>query len=211
MANLTNANDIYTITDLASLKAISDPLRMSIFQKIGAINQSGNFCTAKRLAQELSLSQTKLYYHLKLLEGSNFIEVAETKVISGIIEKHYRVVSNKIAISADLLVGTDIGSASILSMATGLFRNTLDDIRKSFRKHRGKAPDQNISFARTAVRLSQDQAQEFLKKLTDLTEEFTTLGQDLDDEHHINTFSFTYAFFPIVEDSLVLRQGEFDE
>ena len=108
MTDLTNANDIYTITDLASLKAISDPLRMSIFQKIGAINQSGSLCTTKKLAEELDLPQTKLYYHLKLLEQHNFIEVAETKVISGIIEKHYRVVSNKIAISSDLLVGTDI-------------------------------------------------------------------------------------------------------
>ena len=85
-------------------------------------------------------------------------------------------------------------------MATEIFRNTLEDIQKSFRKPGGKAPNQNISFSRMAVRLSQDHAQEFLKKLTDLTEEFVALDDDIGGDDNINTFGFTYAFFPIVED-----------
>jgi DNA-binding transcriptional ArsR family regulator len=200
MPDLTNANDIFTISDLASLKAISDPLRLSIFQKIGEINQSGSLCTAKILAEELDLPQTKLYYHLKLLERSNFIEVAETKVISGIIEKHYRVVSNKITISSDLLAGTDIGSESILSMATGLFRNSLEDIQKSIRYH-GKDHDQNLSLGRTVVRLAQDQVQEFISKLTEISEEFAAQSEDSVDEKKTSTFGFTYAVYPIVEEN----------
>ncbi|MCJ7625942.1 MAG: helix-turn-helix domain-containing protein [Anaerolineaceae bacterium] len=204
-------NDIYTITNLASLKAISDPLRMSIFQKIGAINQTGSLCTAKKLAKVLDLPQTKLYYHIKLLEQNNFIEVAETKVISGIIEKHYRVVSNKIAISADLLSGTDIGSESILSMAAGRFKNTLDDIQKSFQKPRDEETSQNVSLSRVMVRLSQDQAQEFLKNLLDLSEEFAMRGEDHTIEENTNTFGFTYAFYPIEEDNQVVHEGEYDD
>lgn len=44
----------------------------------------------KKLAKHLGEPQAKLYQHVKQLEAAGLIEVAATRMVSGILEQRYR-------------------------------------------------------------------------------------------------------------------------
>ncbi len=90
--------DELTITTLETLKVFSDPLRQKIIE---AVIDSAR--TVKQIAALLGLAPTKLYYHINLLEAHGLIRVVETRIVSGIIEKHYRASARNFAIQRTLL------------------------------------------------------------------------------------------------------------
>src|SRR3954452_18438405 len=92
------------IKDLESLKALSDPLRIQILE---LMLQGAR--TVKQIAAELKTTTTKLYYHINLLEQHGLIKVTGTRVVSGIIEKQYRLAAYSIAIDKSLLSPTGSG------------------------------------------------------------------------------------------------------
>src|SRR5215208_994364 len=89
---------VHTITSLEALKVFSDPLRQQIIEALldGAK-------TVKQVAAELDLAPTKLYYHVNLLEEHGLIQVTETRIVSGIIEKHYMASAREYLIERSLL------------------------------------------------------------------------------------------------------------
>jgi len=91
------------ITDVEQLRAISDPLRVRIVEAMADLPLRS--WTAKELAEGLRTKQTALYHHLNLLEEHGFIEVAETRVVSGIVEKRYRVTAVSFRVERSLLAG----------------------------------------------------------------------------------------------------------
>lgn len=76
--------DIHYITDIESLKAISDSLRISIILSLKDGPMSG-----QDIAKAIDINRSKIHYHLKELENHGFIEVAKTEVKNGIIQKFY--------------------------------------------------------------------------------------------------------------------------
>ena len=93
------------ITDVEQLKAISDPLRLQLLERISG--EPGRGWTAKELAEDLETKQTKLYHHLSLLEERGFIRVAATRVVSGIQEKRYQATARSFRVDRSLLTGAD--------------------------------------------------------------------------------------------------------
>ena len=77
------------VSDVETLKALSDPLRLKILETMVAHDQAG--WTAKELAAELGVPQTRLYHHIELLLERDLIRLASQRVVSGIIESRYRV------------------------------------------------------------------------------------------------------------------------
>ena len=93
------------ITDVEQLKAISDPLRLQLLERISGEPRRG--WTAKELAEDLGTKQTKLYHHLSLLAERGFIRVAATRVVSGIQEKRYQATARSFRVDRSLLTGAD--------------------------------------------------------------------------------------------------------
>ena len=91
------------ITDVEQLRAISDPLRIRLIEAMAELPLRG--WTARELAAQLGTKQTKLYHHLNLLEERGIIEVAETRMVSGILEKRYRVTAVSFRVDRSLLAG----------------------------------------------------------------------------------------------------------
>lgn len=91
------------IGDVEQLRAISDPLRVRMIEAMADLPLRG--WTAKELAEHLRTKQTKLYYHLNLLEEHGFIAVAETRMVSGILEKRYRLTAVSFRVERSLLAG----------------------------------------------------------------------------------------------------------
>jgi DNA-binding transcriptional ArsR family regulator len=85
------------VTDVDTIKALADPTRLAILRALMEDDGKGSrVMSAKELAEELGEPQTKLYRHLKVLEAARLIEVAETRVVSGIVETRYRAAQTEI-------------------------------------------------------------------------------------------------------------------
>ncbi|MGH6655977.1 MAG: ArsR/SmtB family transcription factor [Actinocrinis sp.] len=91
------------VTDLETLRLLADPLRLSI---LGAFPSGtrGQSMSVKEIAERLDEGQTKLYRHVKKLEEAGLLLVAETRVVSGIIEKRYRPAQKRLLIESDMLI-----------------------------------------------------------------------------------------------------------
>ena len=75
----------YHVSDLETLRAIADPLRVQILELM-----EGQSLTVKQVAEKLGLAPSKLYYHFGALEKLGLIEVAETRMVANMQEKKFR-------------------------------------------------------------------------------------------------------------------------
>lgn len=91
------------LTDAEQLKVIGDPFRIQVIETMSEDPQRS--WTAKELAERLDVKPTKLYHHLGLLEEHGFIRVAETRVVSGILEKRYCATAHGYRVDHTLLTG----------------------------------------------------------------------------------------------------------
>ena len=114
------------ITDIEQLKAVSDPLRLQIIDTMAEAPVRG--WTAKELAARLGIAkQTKLYHHLATLEERGFIRVAETRVVSGIVEKRYAVVALSFRVDRGLLAGS-AGADAVSGVLDAIFEKARNEI-----------------------------------------------------------------------------------
>lgn len=93
-------DELRTVTTVAELKALADPLRLAILDALtGGAAREMRVLSVKELAAELGEPKTKLYRHIKLLEAAGLIRVAATRLVSGIVEQRYQ------ACQVDLVIG----------------------------------------------------------------------------------------------------------
>src|SRR3954463_2765977 len=79
---------VHTISDLAALRAISDPLRTRILRELRDVPRS-----TAQVAARLGEGTTKLHYHMNELERNGLVELVETRQKGNLIEKYYRAVA----------------------------------------------------------------------------------------------------------------------
>jgi DNA-binding transcriptional ArsR family regulator len=173
----TERADVLVIEDLATLRMISDPLRLRLIEAM-----RGEPKTVKEVAAELDLPATKLYYHVRLLEEHGILRVAGTRIVSGIIERHYQTAALRLSIERELLGGgqpggLDVALAVILDEARqdihrGVIAGLIDPTRTT-------PGDGGLTLGRVWQRLTPQLADEFLRRFKALETEFATLaGQD---------------------------------
>jgi DNA-binding transcriptional ArsR family regulator len=76
------------IRDVATLKALADPLRLEILFELFR-----GPSTVKSVAAALGVGATRLYYHFKILERAGLIRVAGKRMVSGIEERSFQAVA----------------------------------------------------------------------------------------------------------------------
>ena len=178
--------DEIRVTDLETLKVISDPLRVQILEHIGFASASGRLTTVKQLSNELDIPPTKLYYHINLLEKHGLIRIAETRVVSGIIEKHYQVCAKKIRADLDISKNTNIdrdeGIALALSSIATMFDTAHNNVEKSFQRRLETTQDgeyETVAMltSQAMMQLSPQQAEEFIVKVNALASEYADINE----------------------------------
>ncbi|MFK7803445.1 MAG: helix-turn-helix domain-containing protein [Anaerolineae bacterium] len=195
------SKDHILISNLEQLKAISDPLRLKLFEEIRTANQQGELQTIRKAAETLQTSHAKLYYHVKQLEKHEFIYVADTVMISGIAEKYYAVVAEVIIVDPALLEGQPAEEAAVVvqSMLRTTFDVTVSEISQLMKTD--PTGDQHIHLNRQLLRLTEDQALMFHEKLSALEEEIRLASQAIEaDEGKI--YSLMTVFTPTVRNQL---------
>ncbi len=121
--------DLRVVDDVDTLKAMSDPVRLAILRVLMTdARREPRVRTVKELAEELGEPQTKLYRHIKQLEARGLIEVAETRMVSGILEHRYRTGQISLRMESSFLAGDQVG----LSDTIDVFVAGFDDFRDSY-------------------------------------------------------------------------------
>ncbi len=116
---------ILVIRDVETLRLISDPLRLRMLELVREEPR-----TAKEMSAALQVSQTRLYYHIKLLEGRGLITVAETRLVSGIVEKRYRATAYRLTVDKSLIGPTSEGSEALDTYVSVV----LDEVRREINR-----------------------------------------------------------------------------
>ena len=182
------------ITDLETLKALSDPLRLDILKQVGIFNHKGERCTVKQLGKLLGMPPTKLYYHVNILEEHDLLVVGDTQIVSGIIEKHYQVCAMNISVSQDLMAVNESEDrqgqlSEILQSIEDLITNSMRNLRTSMdtiykevklEKEEGIPAREQIQMDVNSYELvlTRQQAQEYMDLLGELRTKFSDLSAD---------------------------------
>jgi DNA-binding transcriptional ArsR family regulator len=165
--------EIFIITSLETLKIVADPLRLQLLALLRDEPRP-----AKQLAAALGVALKKLYYHLNLLEEHGLIRVAETRIVSGIIEKHYRVTAYRLSVERDLLSLNEPEGESALDVFLSLvLDHARAEIRRSVRAglidlHDLATEKRGLVLGRVWIDMTPAQAEAYAAQLSELHAQF---------------------------------------
>ncbi|HEU5087184.1 MAG TPA: helix-turn-helix domain-containing protein [Roseiflexaceae bacterium] len=191
-------DEIFLITSVETLKVVADPLRLQLLALLRDRPRP-----AKQLAAALHVPLKKLYYHLNLLEEHGLIRVVDTRVISGIIEKHYRVTAYRLSVERDLLSPQEPGEAGGLDVFLSLvLDHARAEIRRSVRA--GLIDVQDLAtekgglvLGRLWLNLTPRQAEAYSERLSELHHEFAELAPEPGDEP-AQRYEMLLGWYPVL-------------
>lgn len=191
------------ISDVETLKALSDPVRLRILETM--VTAADEAWTVKRLAAALGTNPTKLYHHINILEERELIVVAGTRVVSGIIETSYRIAQLSLRLDRALLsgAGADVRN-SVHDVLAVIFDSVRDEIERGLAGGLIKSSDDPLSelLIRGLTMLPPDRAGELRKRLRALLEEFDVAGPDQVEPGAV-PFGYLLAIYPFPEPQIV--------
>jgi DNA-binding transcriptional ArsR family regulator len=136
MAVMEESPGIREIDSVEGLRALADPVRLAILSALDTRARDGELpvMSVKELAQYLGEPQTKLYRHVKQLEAAGLIEVAATRMVSGILEQRYRARQRDLRLSAALFrQHADEAEAAVRSAFDAFLTGVFDRARQQDR------------------------------------------------------------------------------
>ncbi len=157
------------LTSTDAIRAVADPLRLRIL-----FEATYTARTVKELAGLLDVPQTRLYYHVKLLERHGLLTVVERRMVSGIEERRYQAGRLGFTISPALL--REAVGAGLLKAALDLTGAELGVALSQETAEPGR-PESNVpmlSFNR--MWLSPSDVEPMIRELGDLIERYDARG-----------------------------------
>lgn len=189
----------FIIQDLETLKVVADPLRLQIVELV--FDQPS---TVKRIAKQLDLTPSKLYYHMNLLEKHGLIQIASKRIVSGIVEKSYIAAARNIRVMKGLLNPQQTSPTAKQGGSVSLFVDAiLDDTKLDIQRNAeaevidlsGQTPAHSLRISRSTSRLTEAQALEFQERLRGLVEEF--MGYKADNANADEQgYALVFAMYP---------------
>jgi DNA-binding transcriptional ArsR family regulator len=188
------------ISDVETLRALSDPLRLRILEVMTA--GADETFTVKRLAKILGTSQTRLYHHVNQLAERELIAVASQRVVSGIIETSYRVGQRNVRLDRRLLAAD--GPAMHDTLAT-IFDTARDDIERGLRTGvittaEDADPGSKLLLARGLARLTPERAAVVRQRLVELFDEFGADDPSTPPDADVPSYGLVLSFYAMTDE-----------
>ena len=164
------------ITDVETLKALSDPLRIRILEAM--VQVADETWTAKRIANVLGVGQTKLYHHIRILEERELIRPVGRQLVRGIVETSYRIAQLQLRLDRNLLAS---GGAEVRSSAEQAITTVFDLARRDFEQalaagllsvDQAADPSHPFILSRGLLRVSAAHAAELRERIAALLAEY---------------------------------------
>lgn len=191
---------VRAVDDVDTLKVLADPTRLAILRVL----MTGSprdlpVLSVKELAERLDEPQTKLYRHVKQLAAGGLIVVAQTRLVSGIVEQRYRTGQLSLDLEPGLLrqhATTDDTTAMFTAALDAFREDMVTGLRAGRVRFDTDAPPEE-SYRRTIVanglnRVPAARATEFRDRLAALMHEMVELEWD-DDGVQINFMIVMYS------------------
>ena len=182
MADMEEQPGVREIDSVEGLRALADPVRLAILSALDTRVADGELpvMSVKELAQYLGEPQTKLYRHVKQLEAAGLIEVAATRMVSGILEQRYRARQRDLRLSAALFrQHADESEAAARSAFDAFLTGVFDWTRKQDWPQDGPDKPDEPNRANEPVMLvfddlvSSEAAERIRARLEEVTQEIT--------------------------------------
>ncbi len=186
----------FHVSDLETLRAIADPLRVQILELM-----EGQSLTVKQVAEKLGLATSKLYYHFGALEKLGLIEVAETRMVANMLEKKFRSNADLLDVDPALFKFSKEGDNEPINiLLASTIDATRDDLLRSlqarqFQLEQG-ADEQprRLIINRVVSRVPEHRIEEFQKQLMKLLQEFE--AEDQTSKSSDQPYALSLAFYP---------------
>jgi DNA-binding transcriptional ArsR family regulator len=121
------------------LKALAAPTRLRIMYALEVGGRQPRVMSVKELAEELDEPQTRLYRHVKVLESAGLIEVAATRMVSGILEQRYQATNRNLQLGPGLVrAAPDAAEAAVTTMVQMFSEQFFDAYRE------GRIPEEDL-------------------------------------------------------------------
>lgn len=190
-------SETFVVEDLDTLKVLADPLRLKILELMESP------CTVKQVAASLDLPPTKLYYHINQLEKHGLIVVVETRIVSGIIEKHYQVAAYRIEVAEHLLSPGEGADPEGLTITVD---SVLEDIRVSLHEslqsgiastsENAEQGKRNVNMYSGRFYLTPEQIEAFNESITAIIEEYEKISEQQTEGDFASPYKVLYTTFP---------------
>ncbi len=166
------------ISDVETLKAISDPLRLRILEAM--VTRPLAAWSVKELAVGLSVPQTRLYHHVELLVERDLLRAAEQRVVSGIIETRYRLAALSVRLDPGLIGAGGAGESAAREMLETILGETRRDFERVLAdpRARDEARGDRPLLSRGVASLTPERAAELRRRLTALLNEYEGPSDD---------------------------------
>jgi transposase-like protein len=191
--------DELVVSDLAVLRVLSDSLRIQLIEAFGRTR--GIPRSVKEVAREIGQSPTKLYYHVNLLEEHGLLLVAESRLVSGIVEKRYVPAARQFKVDKSLLrtAGSSDdpeGRAILGQTIETVLESTAEDFKRAIAAGIAAVGDdeplpRRTVLSRSSLRLRPADAQKIIEML-----EALVATPDDDEAADATTYGLTLAFYP---------------
>lgn len=198
----------FHISDLETLRAVADPLRMQIMELL-----EGQALTVKQVAEKLGLAPSKLYYHIGALEKLGMIEVAETRMISNMLEKTYVSAAELLDVDPALFkFSKDGDNEPINILLSSTIDATREDLLRSMQARQfqlAQGADEtprNVIINRIVSNISEKRIAEFQERLIKLLQEFE--AEDRVTKSSNQPYALTVAFYPSFYFDKTVKKGK---
>jgi DNA-binding transcriptional ArsR family regulator len=177
---------VRTLASVDELKALSDPTRLAILKTLMPSAPDLPVMSVKEIAEALGESQTKLYRHVRQLESAGLIQVASSRMVSGILEQRYQAAQRDLSLAPELM-------RENIEEAEGVARALLDHFRDGFfvawrAAHPPSGPivTGKASLMNATARLTPARAAEVRTKLTEVLGWFDEADSHDPDAEEVN-------------------------
>jgi DNA-binding transcriptional ArsR family regulator len=160
---------VRTVDDVDVLKAMADPTRLAILAALMKSRNNRPVMSVKELAAELGEPQTKLYRHVRQLEAAGLIEVASTRMVSGILEQRYQACQQDLKLGRGFLQEHPDESANVAQTVLDRWR---DGFFSAYQRYGAEIPPgeayRKPMLVMIDARVSPAKAAELKKKLQEI-------------------------------------------
>lgn len=177
--------DTHKISDLAHLKLLSDPLKLSLLQAFAEGPR-----TTRQVADDLGEKITKLYRHVDALHEAGLLEVVAEQQKRGTVERTFKAVARRFEVDHELFAdaGDDAAAATIRDALRATETEVLDSLRNYETEDHRKA-----MFLRIRCKASPERIKEMQESLNAWIE----AAQEDDDGEETEEIGALIAFYPL--------------
>jgi len=185
--------EVFTLRDLAQVRALANPLRLRILETFCAGER-----TTKQVAEALGEPPTRLYHHVEALVRVGLLRLKRTSAKRGTVEKYFEAVARTFRADARLLAAgaPSKESRAVLAMATRAIEETAREVRGLMEEGRGEArlADEGVLSFLEIHSSKEDMARLRRRLLRLLEAESRRAPTGTGDERR---FRLTVAFYPL--------------